>query len=146
MTNNLLNTEERDRHFLVNVLEYVTNGSPSLRKKVGCIIVNRNNFICGQGFNSMPRFSPSQKMETPDGKSKPEVVHAEFKAIAMAAKDGVSVDGSTLYCTIPPCPVCCQLIIEAGIRRVVYAEDYWSKENIYLLTDAGIEVSKLKTL
>jgi len=137
-----MNNKARDFHYLVNVLEYVSYGSPSNRKKVGAIIVNNNGFICGQGFNSMPRFAASQKCEDANGKTKPEVVHAEARAICMAARDGVKTEGTTLYCTIPPCPSCCQLLIEAGIKRVVYKETYWSENNIHLLLEAGIETLK----
>lgn len=132
-----------DAHWIINVLEYVTLESPANRKKVGAIIVINGATIIGQGFNSLPRTSEHETCEDANGKTRPEVLHAELKAIVNAAKRATaSTEGTTLYCTIPPCPVCCGLIIEAGISRVVYKESYWSEGNLHLLTNAGISVEK----
>lgn len=140
---NCLNLYREDRHFIVNVLEYVTANSTATRKKVGALIVRAG--IIGQGFNSVARSYVDQTCEDSlTGLTKSTVMHAEAKAIASAANGGYSTRGTTLYCTIPPCPVCCGLIIEAGIKRVVFKENYWSENNLHLLTDAGIEVSQFK--
>lgn len=137
--------QQNDAHWIINVLEYVTINSTATRKKVGAIIVNPvSMLILGQGFNSVSRTAKDQSCEDLEGKTKSEVMHAEVKAIAYAAHLGRSTQGATLYCTIPPCPVCCGLIIEAGIKRVVYKETYWSEENLTLLTDAGIEAIKFE--
>lgn len=134
----------RDNHWIVNVLEYVTLNSTATRKKVGAIIVKDYNFIVGQGFNSMPRTAENQACEDECGKTRSDVIHAEAKAITNAAMNGYSTKDATLYCTIPPCPVCCGLIIEAGISRVVYKDKYWSETNLSLLTNAGITVEHFK--
>lgn len=141
-------TPEIDRHWVQNVLEYVTVDSTSERKKVGAIIIspiskNPNGSLIGQGFNSVPQVCECKKCEDETGATKPYVMHAEAKAIAYAASLGNSTIGATLYCTIPPCPVCCGLIIEAGIKRVIYKESYWSENNLNLLKKAGITVKKL---
>ncbi|HYD90365.1 MAG TPA: deaminase [Flavobacterium sp.] len=133
---------KNDRHWIVNVLEYVTTESTATSKKVGAILVNANGFVIGQGYNSVARTDVDQSCEGIDGKTRPEVAHAEIKAISYCANRGHSALRSTLYCTIPPCPVCCAAIIEAGIARVVYKETYWSESNLHLLTNAGIQAEK----
>lgn len=139
-------TNSNDNHYIVNVLEYVTVNSTAKRKKVGAIIVKDYGLIAGQGFNSVPRTYEDQSCETTEGLTKADVIHAEAKAIAMAAKYGVKTEGTTLYCTIPPCPVCCGLIIDAGIKKVVYKEKYWSEANLEILTKANIEVYEHKAI
>lgn len=139
--------QPNDAHWIINVLEYVTINSTATRKKVGAIIIDPTaTFIVAQGFNSVAWSVVDQSCEDLEGKTKPDVMHAEAKAIAYAARLGRSTQGLTLYCTIPPCPVCCGLLIEAGIKRIVYKETYWSESNLNLLTDAGIEVTKFKEL
>lgn len=75
--------------------------------------------------------------------TKPEVLHAESNAIAKVAKSTNTSSGSTLYVTLSPCFECSKLIIQAGIKRVVYEEEYRLLEGIDLLRKAGVEVEKL---
>ena len=72
--------------------------------------------------------------------TKPYVLHAEANAITKLARSGNNSEGSTLYVTASPCIECAKLIIQAGIRRVVYAEKYRLTDGIDLLTRAGVEV------
>lgn len=74
--------------------------------------------------------------------TKPEVLHAESNAILKCAKYGRPTNGSTLYITHSPCIECAKLIIQAGIKRVVYLEDYHKNEGINLLKKANIDVEK----
>ena len=74
------------------------------------------------------------------GVTKPYVLHAEANAITKLARSGNNSEGSTLYVTASPCIECAKLIIQAGIRRVVYAEKYRLTDGIDLLTRAGVEV------
>ena len=70
-------------------------------------------------------------------------VHAEQNAIAQAAKLGISVDGATLYCTHQPCVICCKMIINSGIKRVVYCYGYPDEFSMELFKEAGITVEQL---
>lgn len=69
-------------------------------------------------------------------------VHAEQNAVIQAAKIGVSIDGATIYCTHQPCVICAKIIINSGINRVVYCEDYPDEFAVLLFTEAGVEFSK----
>ena len=78
--------------------------------------------------------------------TKPEVLHAEANAITKIAKSNNSSDGSTLYVTLSPCLECAKLIIQSGIKRVVYNEEYRNPDGLELLKKAGIEVEQIKNL
>ena len=78
--------------------------------------------------------------------TKPEVLHAEANAITKVAKSTNSSEGSTLYITLSPCLECAKLIIQAGISRVVYKDEYRIKDGIELLKKAGIEVEQISDL
>jgi dCMP deaminase len=78
--------------------------------------------------------------ELDDGTTKPYVLHAEANAITKIAKSGNNSDGATLYVTASPCLECSKLIIQSGIRRVVYSENYRLTDGVDLLRRAGVEV------
>lgn len=107
------------------------------RRKVGAILV-KDKMIISDGFNGTPA-GFENVCEDADGATKPYVLHAEANAITKVAKSANNCDGSTLYITAAPCIECSKLIIQAGIRRVVYAEDYRSEEGLDLLRRVGIE-------
>ena len=71
-------------------------------------------------------------------------VHAEQNAIAQAAKLGVSVDGATIYVTHQPCTICTRIIINSGIKRIIYKHSYPDEFSVQLLKDAGVELIKYK--
>ena len=79
-----------------------------------------------------------------DNVTKPYVLHAEANAITKVAKSGNSSEGATLYVTASPCIECSKLIIQAGIRRVVYSEEYRLDDGLKLLKRAGVEVEKVE--
>jgi dCMP deaminase len=128
--------------------------SSAVRMQVGAIIVKEHKII-SIGYNGMPSGwdntceykvpRPQKKIYGSDSvvdmsfrytlKTKPEVLHAETNAIAKVAKSNESSEGATLYTTCAPCLDCAKLIYQAGIRRVVYAEEY-------LKGDAGLEFLK----
>ncbi len=111
------------------------------RKQVGALIV-KDRMIISDGYNGTPSgFENVCEDET--GATKPYVLHAEANAITKVAKSGNSSEGSTLYVTASPCLECSKLIIQAGIKRVVYHEDYRITDGIDLLRRAGIEVQQL---
>jgi len=99
--------------------------SKAKRKKVGCLIV-RDGHIISDGYNGTPSgYDNNCEYETRFGyETKPEVLHAESNALMKLAKSTTSSDNSTVYLTMSPCFECAKLIIQAGVKRVVYGEAY----------------------
>ena len=113
-----------------------------VRRKVGALIV-KDKMIISDGYNGTPAgFENICEDET--GKTKSYVLHAEANAITKVAKSANNCDGSTLYITAAPCIECSKLIIQAGIRRVVYSDDYRSEEGLDLLRRVGIECVQIE--
>lgn len=113
-----------------------------VRRKVGAIIV-KDKMIISDGYNGTPCGFENVCEFEETGKTKPYVLHAEANAITKVAKSQSSSDGSTLYVTASPCIECAKLIIQAGIRRVVYADSYHATDGIELLGRANIDVVQL---
>ncbi len=111
------------------------------RRKVGALLV-KDRMIISDGYNGTPAgFENICEDET--GATKPYVLHAEANAISKIAKSGNSSEGATLYVTASPCLECAKLIIQSGIKRVVYRDEYRLKDGIELLERAGVEIVKL---
>lgn len=108
------------------------------RRRVGALIV-KDKRIISDGYNGTPS-GFENVCEDEDHLTKPYVLHAEANAITKIARSNNNSDGSTLYVTDSPCVECSKLIIQAGIRRVVYAREYRLTDGIELLRRAGIEV------
>jgi dCMP deaminase len=108
------------------------------RRKVGALIV-RGRMIISDGYNGTPS-GFENICEDESGKTKPYVLHAEANAITKVAKSNNSSENSTLYVTSAPCMECSKLIIQAGIRRVVFSDRYHNSDGIELLKRAGIEL------
>ena len=117
-----------DRRYLRMAAIWSEN-SYCVRRKVGALIV-KDKMIISDGYNG-----------TPSGF--PYVLHAEANAITKVARSNNSSDGSTLYVTASPCMECSKLIIQSGIRRVVFSELYRITDGLDLLREAGIEVVHL---
>jgi dCMP deaminase len=113
------------------------------RRQVGALIV-RDGAIISDGYNGTPA-GFENVCEDEEGRTKPHVLHAEANAITKVAKSNNSSQGATLYVTASPCIECAKLIIQAGIRRVVYSEDYRAADGLDLLRRAGIEVLLVET-
>mgnify|MGYP002740693370 FL=1 len=111
------------------------------RRKVGALVV-KQKMIISDGYNGTPS-GFENICEEENGNTKPYVLHAEANAITKLARSGNNSDGSTLYVTASPCIECAKLIIQAGIKRVVYGEKYRLTEGIDLLRRANIEVEYL---
>ncbi|MGL5937637.1 MAG: dCMP deaminase family protein [Phocaeicola sp.] len=109
-----------------------------IRRQVGALIV-KDKMIISDGFNGTPA-GFENLCEDENQVSKPYVMHAEANAITKIAKSNNSSEGATMYVTASPCIECAKLIIQAGIRRVVYGEQYRLRDGIDLLTRAEIEV------
>ena len=112
------------------------------RRQVGAIVV-KDNRIISDGYNGTPA-GFENVCEDENGATKPYVLHAEANAITKVAKSGNSSLGATLYVTASPCMECAKLIIQAGIKRVVYSEEYRIADGLDLLRRAGVEVVKFE--
>lgn len=111
------------------------------RRKVGALLV-KEKMIISDGFNGTPSGFENH-CEDDNNVSLPYVLHAEANAITKVARSNNSSDGATLYVTASPCMECAKLIIQSGIKRVVYGEQYRLTDGIDLLQRAGIEVEYL---
>lgn len=111
------------------------------RRQVGALVV-KDKMIISDGYNGTPS-GFENVCEDENNVTKPYVLHAEANAITKLARSGNNSDGSTLYVTDAPCIECAKLIIQAGIRRVVYARQYRLDDGLQLLRRAGIEVTYL---
>ena len=108
------------------------------RRQVGALVV-KQGMIISDGYNGTPS-GFENVCEDESGVTKPYVLHAEANAITKLARSSNNSDGSTIYITASPCIECAKLIIQAGIKRVVYGEKYRLMDGIELMQRAGIEV------
>lgn len=111
------------------------------RRQVGAIVV-KNKMIISDGYNGTPS-GFENVCEDDSNVTKPYVLHAEANAITKLSRSHNSSDGATMYVTASPCIECAKLIIQAGIKRVVYSEKYRLEDGINLLKRANIEVEYL---
>ena len=118
--------------------------SKSKRKKVGALVV-KNGTIISDGYNGTPSGFPND-CEDIDGNTHWYVLHAEANAILKTARSTQDISGSTLYLTLSPCKDCSKLIIQSGIKKIAYLEDYRDQDGIKILRAAGIEITKINDL
>ncbi len=132
--------EKFDQSYM-EMAEVWARNSYCKRRQVGALLV-KDRMIISDGYNGTPS-GFENICEDENGVTKPYVLHAEANAITKVAKSGNSSAGSTLYVTAAPCIECSKLIIQAGVRRVVYRDEYRLTDGVDLLTRAGIEVEKV---
>lgn len=118
-----------------------SENSYCVRRQVGALVV-KDKMIISDGYNGTPQ-GFENVCEDENNVSKPYVLHAEANAITKIARSGNNSDGSTLYVTDSPCIECAKLIIQAGIKRVIYDREYRILDGVDLLRRAGIEVINL---
>lgn len=126
-----------DRRYLRMATIWSENSYCS-RRKVGALIV-KDKMIISDGYNGTPSGFPNV-CESEDGVTLPYVLHAEANAITKVARSNNSSEGSTLYVSTSPCMECSKLIIQAGIKRVVFSDIYRITDGLDLLKKAGVEV------
>ena len=112
------------------------------RRKVGALLV-KDKMIISDGYNGTPSGFENE-CEDEDNKTKTYVLHAEANAITKVAKSGNNSLDATLYVTSSPCIECSKLIIQAGIKRVVFTENYRLEDGINLLKRANIDVEQVE--
>ena len=118
-----------------------SENSYCVRRKVGALVV-KNKMIISDGYNGTP--AGFENVCEDNDVTKPYVLHAEANAITKLARSHNSSDGATLYVTASPCLECSKLIIQSGIKRVIYGEQYRLQDGIELLRRAGIEVIQIE--
>ena len=131
---------EKFDHSYLEMAQIWAQNSYCKRRKVGALLV-KDRMIISDGYNGTP--SGFENVCEEDGVTKPYVLHAEANAITKVAKSGNSSDGATLYVTASLCLECSKLIIQSGIKRVVYRDEYRLTDGIDLLRRAGIEVERV---
>lgn len=130
-----------DQRYL-KMAEIWAQNSYCKRRKVGALLV-KDKMIISDGYNGTPSGFENE-CEDEDNKTKTYVLHAEANAITKVAKSGNSSLGATLYVTSSPCIECSKLIIQAGIKRVVFTENYRLEDGINLLKRANIDVEQVE--
>ena len=131
--------EKFDERYLEMAAIWAKN-SYCKRRQVGALIV-KDRMIISDGYNGTP--SGFENVCEENGITKPYVLHAEANAISKVAQSCNSSAGATLYVTASPCMECAKLIIQSGIRRVVYKDEYRLTDGVDLLRRAGIEVERI---
>lgn len=112
--------------------------SKAKRKQVGaCLVTTQGSTVAG--VNGMPS-GMSNICEDAAWTTKEEVIHAELNSIIRCAKNGISCIGGTMYVTLSPCLKCAALLIQAGVKEVIYLEEYRDRSGIELLNQSGIIV------
>ena len=133
--------ENLDKRYLEMAKIWAEN-SYCTRRQVGALIV-KDKMIISDGYNGTPS-GFENICEDDEGKTKQYVLHAEANAITKVAKSNNSSEGATLYVTTSPCPECSKLIIQAGIKRIVYSDEYRNTEGLDWLRRANVEVEYIK--
>lgn len=137
-----------DQYFM-DIACLVATRSTCLRRQVGGMLVKDRNIVA-TGYNGTPsgiRHCEEtgclrEQLGVPSGERHElcRGLHAEQNAIIQAARHGVNIDGSTLYCTNMPCIICTKMLINAGVRRVVFLEGYADELSLGMLQESGVEV------
>ena len=139
-----------DQYFM-EIAHLVAKRSTCLRRQVGAVLV-RNKHILSTGYNGAPSGLAHcldvgclrEKLGIPSGQQQ-EIcrgIHAEQNAIIQAALHGVSTEGATLYCTNQPCAQCAKMLINAGVRQIVYEGDYPDELALQLLEEARLTIRR----
>ena len=142
-----------DKRF-IEMSELVSTWSSCFRagRQVGAVIV-KDNRILTTGYNGAPQNHEScvekkvcmrdlRGIQSGTKQEECYAVHAEQNAIVQAARQGISIDGATIYCTHQPCVICAKIIINSGIERIVYKNEYPDEFSVKLLAEAGVKLEK----
>ncbi|MCQ2336170.1 MAG: dCMP deaminase family protein [Paludibacteraceae bacterium] len=132
--------QQLDRRYMRMAKVWAEN-SYCKRRQVGALLV-KDKMIISDGYNGTP-CGFENVCEDDTDHTKPYVLHAEANAITKVARSNNSSEGATMYVTTSPCIECAKLIIQSGIKRVVYAETYHTPDGLELLQRAGIELTKV---
>lgn len=139
--------------YFMQIAQLVAQRSTCIRRKVGAVIV-RDKHILTTGYNGAPKGLAHctdigclrEELGIPSGE-RVEIcrgIHAEQNALVQAARFGISLQGGVLYCTTQPCVTCAKLLINAGIKKIIYLEGYADKLGNEMLAEAGVVLEQLK--
>ena len=132
----------RDDMYL-QICKVMAQRSSCLRGQVAAVIT-KDNRILSTGYNGPPSGSKHCSSENCNLEAScTRAIHAEINAIAFAAKNGIPISNSTLYCLYSPCMSCAQAILQAGIIKVIYSEPYRKSEGLEFLMDNSVEIYKM---
>lgn len=140
-----MKNKNRMNQYFMDVARRTSMNSYAQRNKVGAVIV-KNGRIISTGWNGQPKgLDNSCEYVDEHGNlvTKPTVIHAEANAITFCSRYGIPTEDTDLYVTLSPCMNCALLIIQAGIRKVYYSDEYRNIDAIEFLKNSGIEVEKL---
>jgi len=139
--------------YFMDITEQVATRSTCLRRAVGAVVVKDKRMLT-TGYNGAPSGTRHcsetgclrEKLKIASGERHElcRGIHAEQNAIIQAALHGVSIKDSMLYCTNLPCSICAKMIINAGIRKIVYESGYADDLSIEMLTEAGVEITQYR--
>jgi dCMP deaminase len=138
--------------YFMDIANLVKTRSTCLRRQVGCVIVKDKRILC-TGYNGAPAGTSHcidigclrEKLGIPSGQRHElcRAVHAEQNAIAQAAMKGISLEGASVYVTDQPCSLCSKILINSGIKHILYKGDYPDTLSLELLKEAGIKLTTL---
>ena len=134
--------KEKQDQLFIDIAYRVAQMSHDADTKVGAIIVKDGN-ILSMGYNGMPS-GMENDCKNSSGATRKEVIHAEANAICKLAKSTQSSEGATIYCTLAPCIECSKLILQSGITRVVFADDYHEDSGKMLLMNQLKTIDRIK--
>lgn len=142
-----MNRPSFDEYF-ITLARVVALRSTCNRKRVGAALV-RDKYLLSTGYGGsvvgQPHCTEVGCDIDPQTGGCVRTVHAEVNTVLQAAKHGVNTEGSTLYCTLSPCKACFRLLINAGVRRIVYAEEYRVPPDKELASSCGVSIESLPT-
>lgn len=139
--------------YFMNIARVVATRGNCIRRKIGAVIIKDHRIVC-TGYNGTPRGIKncseggckrcSGNLRSGEALTECICCHAEENAITQASYHGISLKDTTLYSTMSPCLLCAKMIINAGIREVVYAEKYeFSQQTADLFKKAGVKIRQL---
>ena len=147
-----MNRPSWDEYFM-DIARLVASRSSCLRRQVGAILVKDKN-ILATGYNGTPSGIAHcsetgclrDKLGVPSGERHElcRGLHAEQNAIIQAAKHGVNIAGATLFCTFSPCIICAKMLINAGVKKIIYVEGYPDSLANEMLAESGLEVIRME--
>ena len=139
--------------YFINIAKLVSSRSTCLRRNVGAVVV-KNKQVLTTGYNGAPAGvrhcdevgCMREKLGVPSGERHElcRALHAEQNAFLQAARHGISLDGAKLYMTTQPCSICAKMIINVGIKKVIFEGDYPDTFAVEILKEAGVALEKFK--
>jgi dCMP deaminase len=139
--------------YFIQITDLVASRSTCLRRKVGAILV-RDKHILATGYNGAPQGLAHcleagclrEALNIPSGQRHElcRAIHAEQNVIIQAARHGISIVDSTLYCTTQPCVICTKMLINAGVKKIIYRHGYPDELSEQMLAEANVETVKME--